>query len=489
MAVDTVLLALSERIPDYELIRDCVAGQRAMKKKRTRYLPDPDPNEPDEKAREDRYESYLGRAVFYGVTGRTLRGLVGLVFQTDPAVQVPTLLEPLLVDVDGSGMSINQQAAKTLSSTVSLGRAGLLTDYPRTAGPVTVLQAQQGNIRPTITRYEPEQVINWRTVTVGSRVYLSLVVLKEQVVVDDDGFAEDFDIRYRVLRLVPGVGGLVYQVELWPDGNGGQPSETYMPTDGNGAPFREIPFTFVGAEENTGAVDRPPLLDLAELNKAHFCNSADYEESSFICGQATPVLTGLTKQWVDEVLKGRIRFGSRGAIALPVGGDATLLQVAPNQVCKEAMEHKEAQMVALGAKLVENTGTQQTATEAAIDSVMDNSVLGTAARNVSDAYRKCLRWAWQFVDGAVVTDLEIIDYELSTDFAAASLGPAERADIVASWLKGAITWDEMRWNLKRAGVAYEDDEVAKESIASAREEALALEADATGDMTDPANAQ
>jgi len=47
----------------------------------------------------------------------------------------------------------------------------------------------------------------------------------------------------------------------------------------------------------------------------------------------------------------------------------------------------------------------------------------------------------------------------------------------------------MRWNLKRAGVAYEDDEVAKESIASAREEALALEADATGDMTDPANAQ
>lgn len=491
MAVDTVLSELSDILPDYELIRDCVAGQRQIKKKGKKYLPDPDEAEPDQKERDARYKTYLERAVFYGVTGRTLRGLVGLVFDKDPAIEIPELLEVVKADATGSGTSLDQQAQAALADVVALGRAGVLTDYPKTAAPTTRADALAGNIRPTVIRYKPEQIINWRTRTVGAKVLLSLVVIVETYVVEDDGFAEVIGTQHRVLRLDKDGN---YTVELHRDTeNAGMAMfDSFMPTDGAGKPFKEIPFSFIGAEDNDPSVDRPPLLDIAELNKAHYRNSADYEESAFVVGQPTPVLAGLTKQWVDEALKGRIRFGARGAIPLPVGGSAELLQAEPNTMAFEAMGHKEEQMIALGAKLIENSGTQQTATEATQDNIMDNSVLGTCARNVSMAYRKALNWCWQYVTGEVIDDPEVIDYELNTDFAARNLTAQDRQQIIQSWVQKAITWEEMRWNLKRTGIAYEDDEEAKSAIqedieTSTENEAAAAAAlhEATGGNEDP----
>lgn len=475
MAVDTVLSALSDALPDYELIRDCVKGQRQIKSKGKKYLPDPDEGETDETERVARYKAYLMRSVFYGVTGRTLRGLVGLVFDKDPAIEIPDLLKPVKEDATGSGTTLDQQAQAALSDVVALGRAGILTDYPRTAAPTSRKDALFGNVRPTITRYEPEQIINWRTRTVGAKVLLSLVVLKESYVVEDDGYAETSGTQHRVLRLTTDG---IYTVELHRDTEqAGVPQvEAFTPQDGKGQPLREIPFSFIGAEDNDPDMDRSPLLDIAELNIAHFRNSADYEESVFIVGQPTPVLGGLTKQWVEEALKGRVRLGSRSAIPLPVGGSAELLQAQPNTMAMEAMKHKEDQMIALGAKLLENSGTQQTATEATQDNVMDNSVLGTCARNVSMAYRKALNWAWLYMTGEVVDDPEVIDYELNTDFAARTLTAQDRQQVIQSWIQKAITWEEMRWNLKRSGTAYEDDEDAKEAIQSETESNIEMEA-------------
>lgn len=493
MAVNTVLSALSDVLPDYELIRDCVAGQRQVKKKREKYLPDPDETEPDHAARQARYKTYLMRSVFYGVTGRTLRGLVGMIFDKDPAVELPALMLTVQEDATGGGTSLNQQAKATLTDVVALGRAGLLTDYPNVAAPTTRADALAGNVRPTIIRYQPEQIINWRTRTIGAKILLSLVVLREAYVLEDDGFAEQEGTQYRVLRL-DDAGN--YQVEIHRDQtDAAMPQiETYTPLDGKGLPFREIPFSFVGVEDNDPAIDHPPLLDIAELNMAHYRNSADYEESVFVCGQPTPVLSGVTKQWVDEIFKGQVRLGARAAIPLPAQGSADLLQAQPNTLAFEAMGHKEQQMIALGAKLLENSGVQQTATEATIDTVMDTSVLASCARNTSAAYRKCLNWAWQFMTGEIVDDPEVIDYELNADIASRALTAQDRQQIVQAWIQNAITWEEMRWNLKRTGLAYEDDDIAREAIKAEREESIEMEAiaakslaDASGDNAPPSN--
>ncbi|MDP0908071.1 hypothetical protein Q6322_30065, partial [Klebsiella pneumoniae] len=47
----------------------------------------------------------------------------------------------------------------------------------------------------------------------------------------------------------------------------------------------EIPFTFVGAQNNDPSIDESPLAALVEINLGHYRNSADYEDSVFLCGQ------------------------------------------------------------------------------------------------------------------------------------------------------------------------------------------------------------
>jgi hypothetical protein len=495
MGVESVRKELTDRLPDYELVRDVVAGSRAVKAKKEKYLPHPDPLDVS-KAGQLRYQDYIARAVFYPATGRTLRGLVGMVFDKDPAIEVPDRLQPVVMDAAGDGMHIDQQAKKTLNDVVAIGRRGLFTDYPETTGPTTVAQQIAGDVRPMILTIEAENIINWRFETFGSRKLLTLVVIKEQYVKTDDGFVAVEATRFRVLRLTKQGNARIYTQELWEDGDSA-PTHTFTPTDGAGKPWDEIPFEFVGALNNEPTVDDPPLLDLAELNKHHYQNSADYEESVFLVGQPTPVFAGLTKDWVTTVFReetddghggvrveNKVRLGSRAAVPLPEGGSANLLQADPNTMAFEAMEHKEKQMIALGAKLIENTGTQQTATEASLDAVLDNSVLATAANNVSTAYRKALQWAWRYMTGAVVDDDKVIDYKLNTDFAGKLLSAQDRQQIIQAWQNRAITYTEMRWNMRRTGVAYLTDDEAKAESDSEREESISFEADAAAALTE-----
>jgi hypothetical protein len=496
MGVESVRKELTDRLPDYELIRDIIAGSRQVKAKREKYLPNPDPLDTS-RAGQLRYADYLARAVFYPATGRTLRGLVGMVFDKDPAIERPDRLLPVVMDAAGDGIHIDQQAKKTLYDVVSIGRRGVFTDYPETNGPTTVADANAGNVRPTIITIEAENIINWRFESFGSRKLLTLVVIRETYTKSDDGFVEEPGTRYRVLRLTKGANGArVYTVELWEDAES-RPTRSFTPVDGAGKAWDEIPFEFVGALNNEPSVDDPPLLDLAELNKHHFLNSADYEESVFLVGQPTPVFAGLTQQWVKDVFReetddghggtkveNKVRLGSRAAVPLPEGGTATLLQAEPNSMAYEAMEHKEKQMIALGAKLIENTGTQQTATEASLDAVLDNSVLATAANNVSTAYRKALQWAWRYISGQVVDDDKVIDYKLNTDFAGKLLSAQDRQQIIQAWTQRAITYTEMRWNMRRTGVAYLTDDEAKEESDAEREASIAFEADAAGALAE-----
>lgn len=441
----------------WDLVRDCLSGQEAIKAGREKYLPKPNPSDASEENKK-RYDQYVERAVFYNVTQRTHAGLVGQVFQQDAIMELPALMDPLKVDVDGAGVTIDQQAKKALGGVLAYGRSGLLVDYPNVGEAASRQDLLDGKVRPTIILYDPWDIINWRTKTAGAKKLLSLVVIAEAYVIEDDGFEMKTDKQWRVLRLEEETGN--YRVEIWREENGvHQEYEHYYPTDANGNNLREIPFTFVGAVNNDPAVDLPPLYDLAVLNIAHYRNSADYEEACFIVGQPTPFLAGLTKDWVEDVLKGQVHLGSRGAVPLPQGGTAGLLQANPNTMPKEAMEAKERQMVALGAKLVENKAVQRTATEAEQEEASEASVLATCTKNVASAYQFALSWCGAYL--GVTGDAE---FDLNTDFMIGRMTAQDRAQLVAEWQAGAIAFEEMRFNLRRANVAYLDDEDAKDAI-------------------------
>lgn len=480
-------------LPQYELIRDCIAGETVVKEKKTKYLPMPNASDlsPENKAR---YAAYLLRAVFYNVTRRTVMGLIGQVFGQEPAVKLPSSLDPMIADATGTGTSLNQLAEINLGHTIAYSRSGVFVDFPDTSpqGGASAAQVEAGEIRPTMYAYSPMEIINWRVIERGAKEVLSLVVLLEGFPISDDGFEIKNAPQFRVLKL-DAAGN--YVQEIWREPQPGKwdgssvpkkgdfrLSQTIIPSGPDGKPIKEIPFWFIGSQNNDVNPDNPNMYDMASLNIAHYRNSADYEESCYVVGQPTPVATGLTEEWVKNVLHGQLAFGSRGGIPLPTGATADLLQADPNTMIKEAMDTKERQMTALGAKLVEQKGVQRTATEASQDKAAENSVLTSSANNVSAAYRSALTYAAWLMGAAGE-----IEYALNVDFEIAALTPDQVRMAIEAWQKGAITFEEMRADLRRYGLATMDDAQAKAAISKEQIDAMTLAAENDPQFNQPGN--
>lgn len=458
---------LSAYLEIYRQIRDCIAGQKKIKEHTTTYLPKPNAEDTSVE-NEARYTAYLARAVFYNVTGRTLAGLVGEIYKRDPIVEVPAAMDAIVKNADGAGINLVQLSKKSSGQALGFGRSGLFVDYPAVEGGISRAELESGDIRPTINVCEPHHIVNWRTTTRGAKEVLSLVVLKEKYVSADDGFEECTRDCWRVLRLGTAEDAQngteangVYNVEIWRD-RAGQAcvEESYTPTDANGEPLREIPFVFIGSENNDHEIDKPPLYDMSVLNIAHYRNSADYEESSYIVGQPTPYFSGLTENWVTNVMKGKVQLGSRAAVPLPENGTAGLLQPKANIMPKEAMDHKEKQMVALGAKLVEEREIRRTATETLIQSASETSILVSVAKNVSEAYTRALETCQQFMSGAEGE----VKFILNTEFQISSMSYQERMQLMQEWQAGLLAFPEARNALTKVGVATMGVDEAKTAI-------------------------
>ena len=431
---------LAESLADMQLVADAYRGGAHVNK----YLPNPSPSYEIEEIKRARYDAYVMRANYYNVTRKTAKALHGMVFSKYPIVDIDE-------GIDKS--ELITVARKAVMQTLLKGRCGLLADYPLTQGLTTVAELKANGHKPKIKLYEAESIINWRV----ENDKLVLVVLKENIVKEDDGFAFKYTERLHVLRLINGIASSQFFTN-----NDGQwiAGEVVAFRQKDGSPFTELPFTFIGAENNDSDIDDSPLLDLAKLNLSHYRNSADYEEAVFIAGQPTLFITGVTDAWQAHYDENPIELGVRTAHLLGTGSTAEMLQVQPNLLLADAMDRKEKQMVALGAKLIEPSAAAKTATQANSDTAESTSILSTLANNVSDAIVKVANFCALYIGGR---DDNV--FSLNTNFMSNKMSPEERRQLIAEWQAGAISFDEMRARLFEDEIAtIEDPNEAKEII-------------------------
>lgn len=452
MTVDFRRSEYQAALPDWAAISDVLDGTRAIKAKGEQYLPRPNPGDTTTEANL-RYGQYLARSVFVSFTRRTLDGLLGAAFRRWPTLNVPTGIDYIEFDADGAGVNIYQQSQRVAARTLALGRHALLVDYPPVEGVVT--RAMFSQFRAHIRSVDAKDVINWRVETIGGVTRLSLVVIAETISIANGFELEEVEQR-RVLKMEEGR----YVVELWRKERDWELFAAYSPTDSAGNTWDEIPFVFVGSENNDPGVDRAPMLPLADLNLAHYRNSADYEDSVFFVGQVQPWIAGLTAEWRDWLEKSGLFIGSRSPILLPEGGVFGMSQAQPNSLAKEAMDAKEQQMIALGARLVEPGGAAKTATEAAADNAAQHSVLSLVVNNVSDAYTKALEFVGRFqgVNGD-------IEYTISSDFAEHRLEPQMLTALIQAWQSGRLPETDLWAQLRKHGVidpSKTDEEISDE---------------------------
>jgi len=460
MAVDTKHAEYTKNRPKIDIVRDCVEGAQAIKlrtgggmgsgselwgMKGTRYLPPPNPADTSQENKE-RYYSYLERANFVNFTGFTLEGMVGMVFRKPPVFTLPQSIDYLLENADGNGLSLEQVSQSIVSELLQAGRDGLLVDYPQTEEGLTKQQVADRMVRATIKSYKAESIINWRTITVGSVTMISMVVLCEPTEVVT-GFETKVLDYHRVLFLENGI----YKQQLY-DENGDMLGDELVPTNNEGSTWKEIPFVFVGSEENDVNVDKIPLYDIAEINVAHYRNSADYEESSYQVGQPTPVIWGLSQSWVNANMKKGVMMGSRRAILLPEGGGADLLQANPNQMPERGMEQKEQQMVNIGARIIQDTGRANENVDATnMRNAGQNSKLSLIVSNTKDALTKCLQWSMEYMgsDGEIVL-------EFNTQFYDKTIDPQTIMAGIQLLDRGVYAKTDLRANLRKANMIADD---------------------------------
>lgn len=452
----------------WNLVDDVCAGQERVKSKEAGYLPKPNPSDLSAENKE-RYEQYVLRAVFYNATGRTKDGMIGAAYRKDPVLKTPS--DYVLEDVDGNGVGIVQQSQSSLSAVLKRGRHGLLADYPEVNGPVSKADVNAGKYRASIIPINATQIINWRTAKIGGQHKLVLLVFREVASeTTADGFGVKEINQYRVLKL--GAEGYIQEIwrkikEEW------ALFSKHTMKDGAGHSWDEIPFTFIGSNNNDTVIDPSPLYDMAEVNIAHYRNSADYEDSVYLSGQPQPWMSGLSTEWREYLEEKGIYVGSRSPILLPENGSFGFAQAQPNTLSKEAMDQKEDQMVSLGARLIQPGTVAKTATESQGEQATQHSVLSLACSNVSDAYEKSLAWVARFMN--VSGDIE---FKINQEFVEVTLDPQFLTALVSAWQSGKIPESDLWALLKQYGVIDPEktDEEIREELDS-QEQGLDLDGD------------
>lgn len=445
-------------LPKWQRCRDVLAGQDAVHAAGQKYLPKLTDQEPAE------YKAYLERTGFYPASGRTWQGLLGLVFRQSPQAEAPEAAMALVDDVTLAGHSAEAFAREIMGEIETVGRYGVLVEYPRVAQqPGSLAEASVQNLRPYATGYKAESIINWRVQRVGNVMRPTLVVLSEHYEVSGV-FSTEHKEQIRALMLMDGQ----YLQQIWrkPEGSDWTLTEQIVPLR-SGAPLDFIPFFPFGAEENSLECQEPPLLDLVNVNLSHYRTTADLEHGAHFTGLPTPFIAG-----VQLGENEKIRIGSSTAIVSPdPNAKASYLEFTGQglSALEKLLDRKEAQMAAIGARMLM---PEKAAVEAAETVAMrhngENSVLAGQANLVSDGFQAVLNamLEWSGIPGQVT-------FRLSTDFLPGRMGPQELDALVKSWQAGAISKRTLFSNLQM-GEIVEPGKTFEEEEAEAAEDAPQL---------------
>lgn len=444
-------LEYTEMEPVWKRCRDASTGQRAIHAGGEDYLPKLSGQSDAD------YKKYLARASYFNATGRTVAGMVGLVFRKQPTVTLPKTLEQWTGDINMAGKSLEGFAREAVEEVIKVARAGVLVDFPPTIDTakgtaLTIEQARQQGLRPYLTFYKAATILNWRVGRINNVSKLINVFLEET-------YEDDDKIKKQIRELF--LADRYYQ-RIWRHNDKGQWAvfEDITPQK-NGQPIFDIPFFLFAPKESGPEVQDPPIEDLVNVNLAHYMNSADLENGAHVAGLPTPWVNG-----IDDDNAIELHLGANTFIKLPPGAEAGFLQCGNEgfATIEKAMDRKEQQMAALGARMLapekrdaEAEGTHE------IKRGGENSVLATLAGSVE----RTLTQALQFMADWVGADPEQAKIELNKDYLPSPMSPQLLTAWLAQWQSGAIsdlTYFEgiQQGELVSEGLTFEEEQERKE---------------------------
>ena len=429
----------------WEGFRAVFEGQRAVKNKGVEFLPQMNGQE------ENEYAEFLERATFYNMTGRTLGGLVGTIFKREPKVEnLPKKLEKGVRRITRNGMSLTQFVKQICTETLGVGRYGALVDMDA-----------KGE-KAYFAGYLAENIIDWEVEEIAGEDVLTMVVLREfKQNREGVGYARRTFTEYRLLKL-QNVGTdenpvFEYQQHRYLSHNEtdadltGTPDEIITPKN-RGTTFKRIPFQFFGPYTNLPSAERPPLVDIYDLNISHYRSYAQLEHGRHYT--ALPVYYAPKSEGEKNAAAGpTYTIGPNVVWEVGQGEKPGIIEFNGTglKTLETACSQKESQISALGGRMAGggSRAVSESDNQAKIKEMNEQSLLLNVALSVDLGVSELLHiWAeWQDVKPAEAARISI---ELNTDFLFNELGAREFRAIHAMYRDGIIPADVLYEYLRKA---------------------------------------
>jgi hypothetical protein len=404
--------AVMDMVKGWEIMKAVTNGTEYLRDNSEAFLP----LEP----RED-YTAYLSRvnrAVFSPYTQRLIRAATGLIMRKPITLIGDSYWTDVFAkDVDGCGSDLDEYARRVLICSLTYGQSHILVDYPAPTGALSLAEERAQNRRPYWIEIDPTNIYGWRLdreVNYGSLIQVRIA---EKAVVPSGEFGEQVFDQVRVIE--PGKFSIYRKVSPKKDlinlqdttyaGNfdGPENEKDYELVDSGVFSLGEVPLVSVYSGKTDTLTSKPPLLDIAYLNLAHFQRQADLIHSLHVASQPMLVLEGWDDQTKDTTIS--VNY----AMATQPGNKVYYVEPASSAFEAQTNEIQELQlqMATLGiSTLSQQKFVAESADARRLDRVDTNSMLSMVSLELEQKLQKVFNLSANYLG------IEPPEVKISRDF-------------------------------------------------------------------------
>ena len=404
--------AVLDMMKGWEIMKAVTEGTEYLRENSEAFLP----LEP----RED-YTAYMARvnrAVFSPFTQRLIRAATGLVLRKPITLTGdPYWTEMFKMDVDGCGSDLDEYARRILMCSLTYGQSHILVDYPAPSGAVSLAEERQQNRRPYWIEVDPNNLYGWRLDRESNYGNLIQARIAEKAVLPDGDFGEKVFEQIRVIepgkyRVFRKTDQIDEMYDLADNSYAGEfdaqtTGEEYKEVESGEFSLGEIPLVTIYSGKTENLVSKPPLLDIAYLNLAHFQRQADLIHSLHVASQPMLVMEGYDDQTKD------VAISVNYAMATQPGNKVYYVEPASSAFDAQSAEIKELQMqmATLGiSTLSQQKFVAESADARRLDRVDTNSMLAMVSMELEQKLQKAFNFSAQYVG------IEPPEVKISRDF-------------------------------------------------------------------------
>jgi len=461
--VDEPSCALREMLPDIQLISTLLGGSRAMREASREHLPQ------HQYETDAAYGNRLQATVLDNFTLRTLNKLVGKAFKEapQPAPEAPAQIVDFLDDVDDAGTGLVPFAREWFRAGVREAVAHVLVDMPAPAPRAdgtarTLADDVRDGLRPFWRLISACDMLDYQVgrVTIMGRsvVAPTLIRFRDDAVQPDGAFGVRLVQRRKVLRHSDA--GVTWEVwELQQGPRKGKPKWVLVqPPAPYGLPL--IPVATFYTDKTGPGEGRPPLTDLADLNRRHWQSTSDQtniltvtrfpilaasgvRDADGADGQAGSLVVGPNKFITTPDAQSKVYYVEHTGAAVATG-EAELARL------ERAMSSYGEQFLKAGAQ----------GPETASGRVLDEAESISPLQAWGIDFKDCLElvgWYTALWMGLPETTKVPFDFEVEGELDLTN--PAELTWLTAARAKGDMSREASLEEAKRRGILPEDFDI------------------------------